>query len=235
MENIPKRMLIIDGKLICGGVESFLMNIYRNIDRTKIQFDFLVHYRDKFYYDDEIESLGGKIYRLSFRNDKNIFKYIHDLKLFFREHPEYDIVWGHMDGLASIYLKIAKECNVKTTICHSHITSSEYSLKGCIKGFLKRNVWKYCDYRFACSTEAGKYLYGTHDFQIINNAIDVNRFLFNLTSREKIRNLNNWNDKIVIGHIGRFFPQKNHTYLLDIFEKITKLDNDFVLCLCGFG
>lgn len=234
-KNEPIRILIVDGKLICGGVEAFLMNIYRRIDKTKMQFDFLVHYNEKFHYDDEIEKMGGKIYRLSFRNDKNYFKYIRDLKRFFVEHKEYNIVWGHMDGLARIYLKIAKKQGVKTTICHSHITSSEHSIKGILKSILKNNVWKYCDYRFACSTEAGKYLYGNHDFQLIHNAIDIEKFSYNQQIRNKVREENNWKNKVVIGHIGRFFPQKNHYYLIEIFDRISSLDDDFVLCLCGDG
>lgn len=234
-KNQPLRILIVDGKLICGGVESFLMNIYRHLDRTKIQFDFLVHYKERFFYDDEVEKLGGKIYRLSFRNDNNYFKYKKDLREFFYSHQEYQIVWGHMDGLASIYLKVAKECGVKTTICHSHITSPELSFKGIIKGFLKRNTWKYCDYRFACSTEAGKYLYGNHEFQLIHNAIEIEKFSFDKKVRNIIRNLYGWENKIVIGHIGRFFPQKNHSYLIEVFDRVVKQDENFVLCLCGDG
>lgn len=235
MENSEQlRILIVDGKLICGGVESFLMNIYRHLDRSKIQFDFLVHYKERFFYDDEVEKLGGKIYRLSFRNDKNLLKYQKDLKNFFIKHKEYQIVWGHMDGLASIYLKIAKECGVNTTICHSHITSPENSLKGFIKMLLKCSTYKYCDFRFACSTEAGKYLYGNHDFNLIPNAIETEKFSFNKEAREKIRKANGWESKIVIGHIGRFFAQKNHNYLIKIFERVSK-DEQFVLCLCGDG
>ena len=184
--NEPVRVLIVDGKLICGGVESFIMNIYRHIDRTKVQFDFLVHYKERFFYDEEVERLGGKIYRLSFRNDNNYFKYKKDLKDFFNTHKEYKTVWGHMDGLASIYLKVAKKCGVKTTIAHSHITSAEKSFKGFIKRLLKGKVWKYADYRFACSTEAGKYLYGNKEFQLIPNAIETERFQYDQEVRIKI-------------------------------------------------
>lgn len=231
----PIRILIIDGKLICGGVESFLMNIYRHLDRERVQFDFLVHYRDEFYYDNEVKQMGGKIYRLSFRNDKNILKYKKDLKNFFRSHPEYQIVWGHMDGLASIYLKIAKECGVKTTICHSHITNAENNLKGFIKRIIKTNTWKYCDYRFACSTEAGRYLYGEHEFKLMPNAIDVKQYSYNKNIRNRIRDFYGWNNKIVIGHIGRFSPQKNHTFLIEVFNQIAMKNKEYVLCLCGDG
>lgn len=235
MEDKPIRILIIDGKLICGGVEAFLMNVYRHIDRNKIQFDFLVHYKERFFYDDEVEKLGGKVYRLTFRNDRNIIKYIHDLKSFFKEHKEYSIVWGHMDGLASIYLRIAKKSGVNTTICHSHTTGHEKSLKGIVKSVLKMNAYQYSDIKFACSTEAGEYLYGNREFTNIHNAIDIKKYQYNNMTRKEIRNQYNWNDKIVIGHIGRFFSEKNHEYLIKIFERICNLEDDFVLCLCGDG
>lgn len=237
MNDKPIRVLIVNGKMICGGVEAFIMNIYRHIDRSKIQFDFLVHYKDRFFYDDEIEKLGGKIYRLTFRNDNNYFKYKKDLQKFFTEHKEYQIVWGHMDGLAGIYLKIAKKCGVKVTIAHSHITSAEHSLKGLIKRLLRHGVRKYSDYKFACSTEAGIYLYGKRSkFELIPNAIDVDRFDYSEGLRKKIREENGWGkDTLVVGHVGRFNEQKNHKYLIDIFYQLHKMRLNSVLCLCGDG
>lgn len=233
--NKPIRVLIVDGKLISGGAEAFIMNVYRHIDRNVIQFDFLVHYKDRFFYDDEVERLGGKIFRLSFRNDHNIIKYIHELKIFFNSHKEYDVVWGHMDGLAPIYLKIAKTCGMKCTIAHSHIDHSEKTFKGVIKSLLRRNISKYADYRFACSSLSGKYLFGKGDFHVIPNAIDVKKFSFNGSVRNRIRDINKWNESIVIGHVGRFFSQKNHSFIIEVFRHIAQLNDKFVLCLCGDG
>ena len=231
----PIRILIVNGKMICGGIEAFVMNIYRHLDTSRIQFDFLVHYKERFFYDDEIEARGGRIHRLTFRNDNNVFKYKRDLADFFKSHPEYQIVWGHMEGLAGIYLKAAKKAGVRTTIAHSHITSAERSLKGLVKRFLRRGIPKYADYRFACSTEAGRYLYGKRDFELIPNAIDTSRFLFNAEIREAVRAKHDWQDKFVVGHIGRFNEQKNHRYLIDIFAEYAKTHGDAVLCLCGDG
>ena len=229
------RILIVDCKMICGGVEAFIMNIYRHVDRGKIQFDFLVHYKDPCFYDKEIEALGGKIYRLSFRNDHNYFKYIRDLNDFFKMHPEYRVVWGHMDGLARIYLSVAKKWG-RTTIAHSHITSSEHSLKGLVKRILRKNVYRYADFRFACSSEAGRYLYGKHEFRLIPNAIDTGRFAYSPETRERIREENGWGaDELVIGHVGRFNEQKNHPYLIDIFEQVAHKNPRCRLCLCGDG
>lgn len=232
----PIRILIINGKMICGGVESFIMNIYRLIDRSKIQFDFLVHYKERFFYDDEIEKLGGKIYRLSLRNDNRFFKYKKDLKNFFKTHEEYKIVWGQMDGLMSVYLKQAKKYgNDVITIGHSHIAGAEKNLKGLIKRFLKKGVGKVADYRFACSTEAGKYLYGKKDFTLIPNAIETSKFAFNQEKRDEIRKKYGWEDKFVVGHIGRFNKQKNHRFLIEIFEEFVKTNPNGALCLCGDG
>lgn len=231
----PIRILIVDGKLISGGVEAFLMNIYRHIDRSKVQFDFLVHYRERFYYDDEIEAMGGKIYRMSFRNDHNYFKYKKDLDRFFKLHTEYKVVWGHMDGLASVYLKSAKKNGVPVTISHSHITSSEKSLKGLVKRLLRLGIPRWSDYRFACSTEAGQYLYGKNKFSLVFNAIDTSSFKYNPEARSRIREQNDWTNNVVVGHVGRFFPQKNHDYLIEIFRNLAMNDSRYVLCLCGDG
>ncbi|MCM1225190.1 MAG: glycosyltransferase, partial [Lachnospiraceae bacterium] len=168
-------------------------------------------------------------------NDNNYFKYKRDLKKFFKEHQEFSIVWGHMDGLASIYFKVAKKCGIKSTIAHAHITSSEKSLKGFIKRLLKKNISKYADYRFACSTEAGNYLYGKNDFELVPNAIDTSKFRFNAEMRNNIRKKYSWEDKIVLGHVGRFNDQKNHRFLIRIFKCLSEYKNNYVLCLCGDG
>ena len=124
------RVLNVVPNMKAAGVETFIMNVYRNIDRTKVQFDFLVHSEKKEFYDDEIEKLGGKIYRLTYKDDKNFFKYIKDLNDFFSEHKEYEIVHGHMQSMMPVYLKIAKKHNVKIRIGHSHNNSYEKSMKG---------------------------------------------------------------------------------------------------------
>lgn len=103
MENEPIRVLHIVPNMQAGGLETLIMNIYRNIDRTKVQFDFLVHYTGNYFYDDEIRSLGGRIYKLSVRDDNNFIKYLKDLDAFFKKHPEYKIVHGHMESLGQFY------------------------------------------------------------------------------------------------------------------------------------
>ena len=236
MENIerPIRILIVNGKMMCGGIESFIMNIYRNIDRNRIQFDFLVHYPTDEFYDDEIRKLGGNIYKLTFRKDNNYFKYIRDLKKFFKEH-NYKIIWGHMEGLGSIYMRIAKQNGVKHIIAHSHITRPEKSIKGLIKRVLRYRIRYISNTRFACSTEAGIYLYGKKSFELFHNSINTKKFSFDNIVREKIREQYKLQNKKVIGMVGRFVPQKNYPFAIKIFNEILKIDNNYVLMICGDG
>ena len=140
MENEPIRVLHIVPNMQAGGLETLIMNIYRNIDRTKVQFDFLVHYTGNYFYDDEIRSLGGRIYKLSVRDDNNFIKYLKDLDAFFKKHPEYKIVHGHMESLGQFYFKAAKKDGVPVRVAHSHNSATENTFKGKIKGLLLKRL-----------------------------------------------------------------------------------------------
>lgn len=230
------RILHIVSNMQQGGIENFIMNIYRNIDRNKIQFDFLVHYKKRFYFDDEIEKMGGKIYRLSFMEDKNIFKYIHQLNIFFKNHMEYKVVHAHMGSLGGIYLNIAKKYNIPIRIAHSHGASHLNTLKGYIKYFMNKRFKYVANIYWACSTEAGVYMFGNKKkFEIIPNAINMEDFIFNIDIRNKVRKELNISDEIVIGNVGRFNLQKNHLFLLDIFSEIHKINPNTLLLLVGNG
>lgn len=232
----PIRILQVVPNMQQGGLENLIMNIYRNIDRTKVQFDFLVHYKKEFFFDKEIEKLGGKIYRFSVREDNNFIKYYKDLCDFFKEHSgEYRVVHGHMASLAFIYLRIAKKYNIPVRIIHSHGTSHLKNIKGYLKYFTFKMADKYATDRFACSTEAGKYLFGVKNFKIINNAIDMDKFKYNESLRRTKRNELQLEDKFVIGHIGRFNLQKNHKYLIKFFSNIVKKNHNARLLLIGIG
>lgn len=234
--NEPIRILNIVPNMRAAGVETLIMNIYRNIDRNKIQFDFIVHNKKREFYDDEIESLGGKIYRLTYKDDKNIFKYIHDLKTFFYEHKEYNIVHGHMQSMMPLYLYIAKKCGVKNRIAHSHNNSYEKSIKGFILHVLSRFSRCFSTINFACSSDAGKYLFGKKEYQIIYNGIDMDKFEFNINERKKIRKeLKISKNEILIGNIGRMEKQKNQFFLLDVFKEILQKDSNYKLIIIGNG
>ena len=233
MEKI--RVLQVISGMNQGGIENFIMNIYRNIDRDKIQFDFLVHHKDKGFFDDEIRKLGGNIYYCSIMDDKNIFKYIRDVNLFFKKHKEYKIVHGHLASLGFLYLAIAKHNNVPIRIAHSHGTSHTPDLKGYIKGLLFK-FFKYpANYYCTCSTEAGKYMFGNEQYKVIPNAVNLEKFLYNEKTRNSVRTELNISNKFVVLNVGRLNLQKNHSFILQIYKHILEKKPNSMLLLVGDG
>lgn len=230
----PIRILHIVTYMGRGGLETMIMNYYRSIDRSKVQFDFLVHREERADYDDEIESLGGRIYRIPKLNPFSI-SYLKSLDSFFREHNEYRIVHCHQDCLSSIPLKYAKKHGVPFTIAHSHNANQDRNFKYLIKMIAKKSITKYADYLFACGNEAGKWMFNTDDFKVLNNAIDTNLYTYNEEIAKQIREELGIRDKFVVGHVGRFNPQKNHKFIIDVFKEIKRIKNDSVLLLVGDG
>ena len=232
----PIRILHVVSELNQGGIENFIMNIYRKIDKTKIQFDFIVHHKSKGVFEDEIESLGGNVYHFSVLDDKNIFRYKKALKIFFKNHKEYNIIHGHLASLGVIYLGAAKNADIKNRIAHSHGTSAPKSFKGFVKSIMFKQFAKNATIKFACSTEAGKYMFkNSSDFTFIPNAIDFSRFYFNCDIRNNIRKELNIGKAYVIGHVGRFTVEKNHSFIIDCFREIKKVKKDAKLLLVGDG
>lgn len=218
-----------------GGLETMIMNYYRHIDRDKVQFDFLVHRDFKADYDDEIESLGGRIFRVP-RLVPWSRNYIKSLEGFFLSHPEYKIVHVHQDCLSSVILKVAKKCGVPVRIAHSHSSNQDKNLKYLIKLFYKKSISTYATHLFACGKDAGDWMFGGADYRIINNAIDSGAYSYNPEKRARVRNdLGISDDAFVIAHVGRFNAVKNHTFLLDVFDKISKQNDKAVLLLVGDG
>lgn len=230
----PIRVLQVVTYMNRGGLETMLMNYYRNIDRSKIQFDFLEHRPGKHDYTDEILSLGGKIFKVPSVNPLNTNNYLTEIDNFFKEH-RYDIIHVHLDCMSKYILKYAKKNNVQVRIAHAHSSSQEKDVKYLIKLYSKLGIPKYATNLFACGYKAGKWTFGNRKFDVINNAIDVNQFKFNkeisLSKKEEL----NLSGKFVIGHIGRFNSVKNHSFLIEIFNEIIKLNNQSVLVLVGEG
>lgn len=228
------KILQVVPNMHAAGLETLIMNIYRNIDRSVAQFDFLVHYKERHFYDDEIEKLGGHIYRFTLRDDNNIVKYIRDLELFFSTH-KYDIVHGHMASTACFYLRFAKKYNVPIRILHSHNTSTEKKIKGKLKYLLLQCSTIYANHFFACGEEAGSFLFKDKKFTVIHNAIDFNVFKKDTELGCSMRKKYNLENCFVIGHIGRFNTQKNHVFLVELFEKIHDRIPGSRLVLVGEG
>lgn len=229
------RVLQIVPNMQAGGLENFIMNIYKNIDRNKVQFDFIVHYKEQEYFDQEIEEMGGKIYRFSLRNDNNLIKYVIELKAFYKAHPEYQIIHCHMSSIGFINFFIAKLCGIKVRIAHSHNSNTEKTLKGFFKSIMVKPLKYISTDNFACSTEAGNFLYKKFPYKIVYNAIDIDKYRYNDEMRTKIRKEMKIEGKLVIGHIGRFELQKNHYYIIDIFAEVIKENPSAILLLAGDG
>lgn len=235
----PIRVLQVLAQMNRGGAESMMMNLYRHMDRTKVQFDFIVHTDKKCAFDDEIQSLGGKIYRVPAYRGANHLRYQNCWEKFFKKYPEYKIIHGHVRSTAAIYLKIAKKYGLMT-IAHSHSTSSGTGLSAIVKNILQYPIRYTADYLFACSESAGTWLFGERackkdNFFIMNNAIDAKEFIYNKDKRTEKREEFQIEDKFVIGHVGRFQIPKNHEFLLDIFKAVHDKIKNAVLLLIGDG
>lgn len=231
----PIRILHILQRMEPAGVQTLLMNIYRNIDRKKIQFDFLVHYKTPQFFDKEIEKMGGKIYRCSVREDYNLPKYIKELHDFLKEHTEYHIVHGHMHSLGNIYLKAAKDNGVKIRIAHSHTNNTQTDFKKPIKVVMNKLYSKYATHLFACSDIAGKYMFKNQQFTVINNGIDSTKFKFDSRKREEIRSELELKNEKLIGMVGRFEKSKNQLFAIEVFKEFCKTDSNSKLLFVGTG
>lgn len=230
----PIRVLQIVTTMNRGGLETMLMNYYRNIDRSKIQFDFLEHRSEESDYDQEIMSLGGKIYRISTLNPFSS-TYRKELKQFFKNHPEYKIVHCHLDCMSSIPLSYAKKAGIEVRIAHSHSSSQDKNIKFLLKSFYKRRISNVATHLFACGDKAGKWMFGNSNFSVINNAINTKDFVFNQDMSEKVREKLGLQNKFVIGHVGRFNEPKNHTFIIDIFKELVSINDNARLLLVGEG
>lgn len=217
-----------------GGLETMLMNYYRHMDRGRVQFDFLVHRDFTADYDSEILSLGGKIYRNS-RLIPWSRTYRENVKQFFREHPEYQIVHVHQDCLSSVVLECARECGVPVRIAHSHNSSQDRNLKYLMKRYYRKQIPGCATDLLACSKTAGRWMFGEEPFRILPNAIDLEYYRYSEATERAVRKELRLGNSTVIGHVGRFAPQKNHEFLMKIFETCTELQADSKLLLVGDG
>ena len=229
-----KRVLHIVGNMNMGGQETFIMNLYEHIDRSKIQFDFVVHSNEEGYYDKKIKELGGRIYRIQ-PISKNPIKSMIQLGHIIKEN-KYDILHRHTaSSIIAIELIVAKILKVKKIIVHAHSNFSENKL---LHKIFRPILNLFANYKMACSKEAARWLFGNRQLSsviIINNGIDLTEFLYNNEIRQKIRRKYKVEKNIIIGHVGRFECEKNHEFVIEIFSKIIKSDNRYRLWLIGEG
>ena len=239
MKNKPMIIAQIMGKWVGGGVESVIMNYYENIDHNLIQFDFICDSDSTNIPYKHIEELGGRV--IIIPPYQKIFSYQRELIKLFKKN-KYQIVHSNINTLSVFPLRAAKKAGIPIRIAHSHSTSNKREWKkNLIKNILKHFSKLYATGYFACSELAGRYQFGDKAFNegkvtIINNAIDVEKFKYNLDVRKEVREELKINKStFVVGHIGRFVPVKNHAFLIKIFNEIHKKNNDSVLLLVGQG
>lgn len=220
-----------------GGIESRLLDWYNNIDRDKFQFDLLIltSVKDNVFIK-EFESLGGKVYILPKFNLKNYIKFKLELNNFFKNNSDYDAVHCHSPITGKYVLELAKNYKIPTRILHSRTVKIDSNRYQFFKKYLVRKSVQFATTYFACSKEAGDWIYGENDdFQIINNGITTDQFVFNYKTRDRIRKELNLSNFTVIGNVSRFTPSKKHDFLIEILYELDKRNGNFCLLLIGDG
>lgn len=235
-----KRLLCILSGMNAGGAETFLMKIYRQLDKTRYQMDFCINVPDKCFYEDEIISLGGKIYRIPSKseNQKEFARQLQDLV---RSQKYESVLRITSNAMGFMDLKIAKRAGAKICAARSSNSSDGTGWKLWLAHWLGRLLYgKYVDVKFAPSDLAAEYTFGKKAIKRglvhpLHNAIDLDIYRFRQEARETIRQEFHLEDKLVVGHIGRFNHQKNHMFLLEIFKELSILQDNAVLMLVGKG
>lgn len=234
------RVLQVVDHMGLGGIQAFIMNVYRNIDREKVQFDFLLHRQEGNTFREEINQLGGIIHYVPARN-QGFLKNKRALGVFFKEHTEYKVVHQHESSLSYIEpLIAAKRNHVPIRIIHSHNTRMGNSMIHRILHLLNaRRIHRIATHYLACGKLAGEWLYGNSKvkgkFTVVINGIKLSDFEYNEEVRNKIRKGLNLCKDTIFCHIGRFDAVKNHGFLIDVFNEIVKIEPNSKLVLVGNG
>lgn len=225
------RVLHIFHEMANGGIEHFVMDYYRHIDRSRVQFDFLVSVESEGCFDQEIKALGGIVHH-AYPLKKNPIRNYFDIARIVREN-NYDVVHRHTGSSFGYFdLRAARRGGAKHLILHSHNNQAGNQLVHKLSDALLRLP---CE-KLACSVEAGQWLFGaSREFTVINNAIDCNKFRFQSEIRKRIRSELQLEDKFVVGHVGRFEDQKNHVRMLHMFKDVLVRNENSVLILIGIG
>lgn len=229
------RVLQVVGAMNMGGIENFVMNLFRATNRNRVQFDFLYITQKKCYFDDEIESLGGRIYRITGRNT-DLKRHKKELTDFFEENGDIDAVHIHAaNAFCYVDAKIARQFGIKCILVHSHTTSAPHKY---LHYALRELLPKYVDRCLACSDLAAKWLFPSRLVKktvMIPNGISLPKYRYRPEVAERLRTQYGIGNKLVIGHVGRLEEVKNHSFLLEIMQNIKRKHNDSVLLLVGDG
>ncbi len=239
-ENTPLRVLVLDTVMDRGGAETMMMNYLRHFDRSKVTYDFLVNRDYRAAYEDEIEALGGRIYRMCPMYPQYFGRYKREFRDFLKQHPEYQIIHSNLEERSYFPLRVAAEQGIPVRIAHAHNRPVGFNLKSIFREYFRMRLPKYVTHMFACGTEAGNWLFGEKNRGRViqqRNAIDTSAYRYDSAVAKQVREEFGVNDPntFVLGHVGRFFPQKNHAFLIDIFAEVHKQHPNSVLWLVGGG
>lgn len=235
----PVRVLVLDTVMDRGGAETMTMNYLRHMDRTKVTYDFLVNRPYKAAYEDEIARLGGKVYRMCPMYPQDFAKYKRQFRGFLIAHPEYRIIHSNLEERSYFALRIAKEMGVPVRIAHAHNRPVGFDLKSIVREYFRFRLPPYATHYFACGQEAGDWLFGRKNRGRViqeRNAADTAQYRYSAVTAKEVRDEFHVPDGcFVLGHVGRFFPQKNHMQLVDIFAAVHKARPNSRLWLVGGG
>lgn len=237
----PLRVLQVVTTLNRGGLETMLMNHYRALDRSRVQFDFLVHREAPGAYEAEVLALGGRIHRVPALALRNLLRYRQAVDAFFAGHPEYRIVHAHLDAMSTLVLRSARRAAVPVRIAHAHSTSLKRDAKRAGRFLSRLFLNGACTRRFACSEAAGDWLFGLEvrrrgELTVFRNAIDTPACAFSSGTRARLRrDLGIPEGARVLGHVGRFDHAKNQDFLLELLLALRRSEPEAVLLLAGDG
>lgn len=243
----PIKVLYFVDRMLRGGIQSLVIDWVSRFDKKKIQVDFLLlDDGNEYELENTLKEMGCNVYKLKgvwIKTPADFIKESKALAVFFEKHHDYKVVHLHSSSKNYMVLKYAKKYGIPIRIAHSHSIDFQTKdiLKKLIGNLLKSQLIRYSTDFFACSKIAGEWLFGkdivnTNRFKIIHNAVDYNKFKFDSKKRKKIRKeFNVRDDEIVIGNVGRFITQKNHKFLIDIFNEYNKRCPNSKLLLVGTG
>ncbi len=239
-ENTPLRVLVLDTVMDRGGAETMMMNYLRHFDRSKVTYDFLVNRDYRAAYEDEIEALGGRIYRMCPMYPQYFARYKREFHAFLKQHPEYRIIHSNLEERSYFPLRVAAEQGIPVRIAHAHNRPVGFNLKSIFREYFRMRLPKYVTHMFACGTEAGDWLFGENNRGRViqqRNAIDTSAYRYDPAIAKQVREEFGITDPntFVLGHVGRFFPQKNHVFLIDVFVQVHKRHPNSMLWLVGGG
>ncbi len=236
-----KRILVMGMSNNRGGMETCIMNYYRHIDKSKIQFDF-ISYNQEPYCADEIEEMGGRCFVITGRS-VDYKKNKEELKALFAEHGhEFYGLWYNCCMISDLSLfKLAKEHGIEKRVIHSHASRPMGNfVTNNLHHLFKKRIAKYATDFWACSVSAAHFFYtgsimNSPKFNIVTNAVNVENYFFNAETRNRIREEYQFGSDLVLGTVGRMTEEKNQMFLLEIFAEVHKVHPASTLIMAGSG